>query len=294
MSGLVDFHVHSCYSSDADFSPTELVAMAVQSGFRAMSIADHDTVGAYPEAVECGRRAGLEIIPGIELTTLFDTREFHLLLPFVDVESPALARILDKVGAIRLNEARERVERLVGLGFPIAWDEVRARFGDNLPLGVSIAQMLLAKDEAKDVPRLAHYLEPGNRDKSPYLFYRDFFMEGKPAYVPKKHVDLLEILAAAPETGGVPTLSHPGAYFQQTTRDDLAVLKAAGLRGLEVYTTYHDPEQVSCYLGLAQEFGLVPTAGSDFHGKIKPHISFGAIRDGRYWMVERLRDGRGA
>ncbi len=294
MSGLVDFHVHSCHSSDGDFPPAELVAMAAREGFRAISIADHDTVGAYPEAVERGREAGVEVIPGIELTTLFDTREFHLLLPFVDTGSEALAGILAKVGRIRTNEARARVEKLVALGFPLSWDEVRARFGENLPLGVSIAQMLLAKDEAKAEPRLARYLEPENRDKSPYLFYRDFFMEGMPAFVPKRHIDLLEVLAEAPKTGGVPTLSHPGAYFQQTTRDDLKVLAAAGLRGLEVYTTYHEPEQVSFYLGLAEEFGLVPTAGSDFHGQIKPHIPFGAIRQGQYWMVERLRNGRGA
>jgi hypothetical protein len=74
----------------------------------------------------------------------------------------------------------------------------------------------------------------------------------------------------------------------------LVTLADAGLRGLEVFTSYHDPEQTACYLGLAEELGLVPTAGSDFHGKIKPHIPFGAIRAGQYWMVERLRNGRGA
>ena len=62
---------------------------------RAISIADHDTVAAYPEAVELGRAAGVEVIPGIEVTTLFDGREFHLLLPLVDWTSPALARIID-------------------------------------------------------------------------------------------------------------------------------------------------------------------------------------------------------
>ncbi|MCK7478444.1 MAG: hypothetical protein M0C28_14375 [Candidatus Moduliflexus flocculans] len=62
---------------------------------RAFSIADHDTVAAYPEAVELGRRAGIEVIPGIEITTLFAGREFHLLLPLVDWASPALAAIID-------------------------------------------------------------------------------------------------------------------------------------------------------------------------------------------------------
>jgi hypothetical protein len=95
MSGRVDFHVHSNKSSDGDFSPAELVGFAKDLDMRAISIADHDTVAAYPEAVELGRKAGVEVISGIELTTLFGGREFHLLLPLVDWTSPALARIID-------------------------------------------------------------------------------------------------------------------------------------------------------------------------------------------------------
>ena len=294
MDGLVDFHVHSSKSSDGDYPAAELVRMAVAKGFRAISIADHDTVAAYPEAVDCGRRAGLEVIPGVEITTMFDGREFHLLLPFVDTRSEALAELMGRVGQIRLVEARKRVDKLQEAGFPISWDEVRERFGDNLPLGVSLAAHLLSKEEARSIDRLAFYLEDKNRDAAPYLFYRDFFMEGGLAFFPKRYIDLLDVLAIAPSTGGAPVLSHPGAYFQQTTRQNLVTLVGAGLRGLEVFTSYHDPEQTAYYGGLADELGLVPTAGSDFHGKIKPHIPFGAITDGRYWMVERLRNGRGA
>jgi len=293
MSGIVDLHIHSSNSSDGDFSPAELVGMAVAEGFQAISITDHDSVASYPEAVELGRRAGVEVIPGIEVTTLFDDREFHLLLPFVDHRSETLARIIDKVGRARLSEAEERVEKLRELGLPITWEEVRERSGKNLPLGVSIAAMILAKDEARGVPRLASYLESKNRKSAASLFYQDFFMEGRPAFVPKRSVDLLEVMALVPETGGVPVLSHPGAPFQRTTREDLVRLKDAGLRGLEVFTTYHEPDQTLSYAELAEELGLVPTAGSDFHGQIKRHIPFGAVREGRYWMVERLRNGRG-
>ncbi len=294
MSGFVDFHIHSLNSSDGDFSPAELVRMAAAHGFRAISIADHDTVAAYPEAVELGRQAGVEVIPGIEVTTLFGEREFHVLLPFVDWSSTTLAGIITRVGQARLSEARERVDKLREMGLPITWGEVQEKSGNNLPLGVSIAAQLLAKDEARTIPDLAVYLDEKNRGFAPYMFYRDFFMEGRPAFVPKRTIDIFELMALAPETGGVPVLSHPGAYFQQTTRDDLVKLKASGLRGVEVFTTYHEPEQTAYYQSLAEELGLVPTAGSDFHGQIKPHIRFGAVREGRYWMVERLRNGRGA
>ncbi|MFO7733768.1 MAG: hypothetical protein R6X21_08975, partial [Candidatus Aminicenantes bacterium] len=94
-------------------------------------------------------------------------------------------------------------------------------------------------------------------------------------------------------TGGVPVLAHPGAYFQQTTGEDARFLKERGLVGMEVYTFYHTPEQTAAYRDVAEELDLVPTAGSDFHGRIKPHVAFGALREGDYGMVERLRERKG-
>jgi predicted metal-dependent phosphoesterase TrpH len=84
-------------------------------------------------------------------------------------------------------------------------------------------------------------------------------------------------------------LSHPGAYFQRTTAEDARDLKAHGLIGLEVYTFYHTPEQTAFYAEMAADLDLVATAGSDFHGRIKPHVAFGALPHGDYGMVEALR-----
>ena len=87
-------------------------------------------------------------------------------------------------------------------------------------------------------------------------------------------------------------LAHPGAYFENATRDDLVALRDRGLAGLEVHTSYHTPELTAFYGGLAAELDLVPTAGSDFHGRIKPHVRFGDIRDGGPEILERLRARR--
>jgi 3',5'-nucleoside bisphosphate phosphatase len=292
MNGLVDFHIHSNRSCDGDFSPRALVRFAKDKDFRAISIADHDTVAAYPDAVEYGKRIGVEVIPGIEVTTLFDDREFHLLLPFVDWRSPELDVIVRRMTESRIAEARERVDKLREGGLDITWDEVWEKSQACPPLGVKIAQILLEKEGSGNIPELGKYLQEENRPRGPYLFYQDYFMEGKSAFVPKRHIPLLDVLAAAPRTGGVPVLSHPGAYFQRTTREDLEILRARGLAGIEVYTFYHTPEQTADYKRMADELGLVPTAGSDFHGKIKPHVAFGALTDGKYWMVEELRKRR--
>lgn len=289
MSQFVDFHVHSNRSCDGDFAPADLIRLAREKGFRAISIADHDSVAAYPEAVEEGGAGCVEVIPSIELTTMFGKREFHLLLPFVDWGSAALASIIESQTRCRKEEAEERIGRLRKIGFSIGWDDVRAKTNGAPPLGVKIAQILLEKPENRKNPALSLFYRPENTPFAPYLFYKDYFTEGKAAYVPKNYVALDEVLALAPETGGVPVLSHPGAYFQQTTEEDARTLKDQGLQGLEVYTSYHKASQVKEYESMAEELDLVPTAGSDFHGRIKPHVVFGDLREGRYWMVEKLR-----
>jgi predicted metal-dependent phosphoesterase TrpH len=289
MSGRVDLHVHSNKSGDGDHSPGELVGFAKDHGMRAISIADHDTVAAYPEAIELGRQAGVEVIPGVELTTLFDGREFHLLLPLADWTSPALASILEGQIACRRAEGQDRVGKIRSLGFDLTMDEVEAGSNGAPPLGVKIAQVLLDKPESARNPALETFFRPENRPSAAYMFYAAYFAEGKPAYVPKKFVSLTDVLEAAPATGGAPVLSHPGAYFQRTTAEDARALKDRGLLGLEVYTSYHTAEQVAFYRELARELDLVATAGSDFHGRIKPHVRFGALQEGNYGMVEELR-----
>lgn len=292
MSGYVDLHIHSDRSSDGTYAPAELVRLAAANGFAAISIADHDTVAAYPEAIEASDGSGVEVVPSMEVTTLFDDREFHLLLPFADWASPVIGRIGERVSDGRLIEARERVEKLRGLGLAITWEEVEAATRSTPPLGVTIAQILLDKPGSKDDPALKKYYEGEALQWAPYHFYRDYFMEGRPAFVTKRHISLLEVLEMVPEAGAVPVLAHPGAYFENATRDDLVRLKERGLAGLEVYTSYHQPEQTAFYAGLAKALDLVPTAGSDFHGRIKPHVFFGYIKDGGVWMVEELRKRR--
>jgi predicted metal-dependent phosphoesterase TrpH len=266
--------------------------MAKEAGLRAISIADHDTVAAYPEALNYGQEEGVEVIPSLELTTLFEEREFHLLLPFVDFRSEVLSALVEEVAARRRLEGQERVEKLQSLNFDITWDEVLLASGPFPPLGVTIAQVILNKAEERGDKNFDKYLKGENRPFAPYYFYRDYFMEGKPASVPRQNIDLLKVLDLIPQTRGVAVVAHPGAYFQSASRQDLARLKEQGLSGLEVYSSYHDQEQRLFYSAIAEDLDLVPTAGSDFHGSIKPHVPFGGMEEGRYWMVEELKKRR--
>jgi hypothetical protein len=290
--GFVDLHIHSDRSSDGDFSPAELARMAAEAGLAAIAIADHDTVAAYPAAFEDGRREGVEVLSNMEVTTMFGGREFHVQLVFLEWDNPRVARIVDRVAETRWREAQERVAHLQTLGINLSWEEVKKASRDAVPLGVTIARILLDKQESRRDLALRKYYDEAGGPLPPSFFYKDFFMEGAPAFVPKRHIGLVEILEEAPQVGAAAVLSHPGAYFQNTTHADLVRLKDCGLVGLEVFTSYHDGEQTEHYAEEARKLDLVPTAGSDFHGRVKPHVAFGSVRDGGYEMVEALRDRR--
>jgi 3',5'-nucleoside bisphosphate phosphatase len=292
--GLVDLHIHSCNSSDGDFSPAQILKLASEKNFRAVSIADHDTVAAYPEALEIGKKYGVEVIPGIELTTMYKSREFHLLLPFVDWKSEKLHKILRTARNKRLEEAEARIDRLRSIGFAVHLQEVVDAAAPFPPLGVTIAQVVLATSQQQPFSLIRKYTQLKDKRTAPYAFYRDYFVEGMPAYVSRRNIQLGDVLSQVEETGGIPVLAHPGAPFQNVAGAELRELRGLGLEGLEVYTSYHDTRKTNYYKEQAALYDLVATAGSDFHGSIKPDIPFGLIRDGGYAMVSALRKRRKA
>ena len=292
MPALVDLHIHSDKSSDGELSPAEIIALAVDYGLLALSIADHDTLAAYPEALELGDRSGLEVIPSIELTTGVKGREFHLLCPFVSWTSSLMAGLVADVAGRRITEAKKRVAKIQELGMDLEWSDVEGEAGSFPPVGVSIALAFLKKARRRKDPVWKKYYDGKRGIFRAIDFYNDYFKKGKPAYVTRRLIDLPEVLELVRRAGAVPVLAHPGAYFVRATPEDLEELRGLGLEGLEVFSTYHDDAQREYYLDVAGNLNLVPTAGSDFHGSVKPHIPFGSLNHGDYTMVERLEQRR--
>jgi len=175
MASLIDLHIHSSKSSDGDFSPFHIVQLAKEKKMKAISISDHDTVAAYPEALLYGKEAGVEIIPSMELTTIFEEREFHLLLPFVDWRNKIVSDLISRVAKRRVMEARERIKKLKELGFDITWKEVQKEAGPFPPLGVTIAQILLSKAEKENNSKLRKYLKRRKSSSSAVLFLQGLF-----------------------------------------------------------------------------------------------------------------------
>ena len=109
-------------------------------------------------------------------------------------------------------------------------------------------------------------------------FFQDYMGKGAPAYVPRRWIPAPDAIDLLIRCGAVPVLAHPGAGVFSAGERLISELKEAGLKGLEVFTSYHDEKATHYYLNVAKKLTLVPTAGSDFHGRIKPHVAFGSVQ----------------
>ncbi len=293
---FIDLHIHSNHSSDGEWPVAKIFEEAEKAGMAAFSIADHDSVAALPEAFDLASNFQGEYITNVEISTLHEGNEFHLLAPLVDWQSDGITELLAHIRSRRLEQARERIQKLQQIGFDISYEEVVQAKGRHAMTGPAVASVLLAKRSNDSHPRLKTYFEE-NADRGPNLspevrFYKDFFLKGKPAYAEKKNLDLQSAISLVRSLKGVPVLAHPGLRRKVVDEAFLKGLKEIGLEGVEVYSSYHDQEANAFYTGLAGKIGLVTTAGSDFHGRLKPNVGFGSVRQGSHKMIETLKERR--
>ncbi|MCY3757980.1 MAG: PHP domain-containing protein [Acidobacteria bacterium] len=291
-AGFYDLHIHSNYSSDADHPPRRLFEMACEAGLAGLCISDHDTVAAIAEGTRLAREFPLEFYPNVEISTHYLARKFHVLAPLVDYRSVELRSRLQGLAEGRRQQAKARVERLRASGFEITFEEVIGATRNPIPTGPAIAQALLAKPESRESPRLRRYLHGKEAARGVIAFYRDFFAQGKPAFAEMERLCTLEALQLIRRAGGVPVLAHPGAPGYEADETVLETFVAHGLGGLEVHSSYHDPQSTRRFSDWAARWELVKTAGSDFHGRVKPHVRIGSVKARGREMIEELMDRR--
>ena len=250
MSGgyAVDLHTHSL-RSDGALAPAELVRRAAARGVTVQALSDHDTLSGIAEATIEGERLGVRIIPATELNTESEWGDVHVLAYFVD---PADAAFEVRMKWLRENRGRRielMVENLNRLGHAVSLERVR-----EIAQGGSLGR-----------PHLAQALFEAGHVPSYDSAFDTLISKDSPAYVSRvglAPVDALELVRAH---GGVPSLAHPGTVLR--LEELLPQLVAAGLGGIECYYGSHTPAWTAECLRLALRFDLVPTGGSDFHGR---------------------------
>jgi predicted metal-dependent phosphoesterase TrpH len=256
----LDLHLHTTHS-DGSLAPGDVVALAHKAGVTALAITDHDITTAIPEAIVAGQALGIEVIPGIEISSIHGESEIHVLGYFLDWRDPALNQWLLSQRASRHRRNPLIIGKLQALGIDITYDEVRALAGTDAVGRPHIARVLMEKAV------VANAKEAFDR----------FLANGKPAYVARELPGPTEAIQWIKQAGGLAVLAHPTwvKTTEGTLTDLVRQLKAAGLDGVEVHYSTHTPRQTREYLSLAKQINLLVTGGSDFHGATKPDIEVG-------------------
>ncbi|MDO4943333.1 MAG: PHP domain-containing protein [Lachnospiraceae bacterium] len=276
---MIDLHMHSKYSEDGEYTPFELVEQCVKKGIDMMSIVDHNCVKANTEAETFARERGITYIPGIEIDCVYKDTNFHVLGYGIDFESKEFVEIEKNIRDQSLWASLERLVETQKLGFDVTEDDMWAISKDSYwPeswTGELFAEVLLSKIEYKDHPILRPYRVGGSRNDNPQVnFYWDYYSQGKPCYAEIQYPKMQEIIDIIHNNHGIAVLAHPGVNLKGKEYLLKGILEM-GIDGIEVFSSYHSPEQISHYYKEVKKHHLLFTCGSDYHGKIKPSIILG-------------------
>ncbi|HXA51565.1 MAG TPA: hypothetical protein VNV86_14710, partial [Candidatus Acidoferrum sp.] len=236
---------------------------------------DHDTLKGYDLAVPLARAAGVELICGIELSTKLHGHSAHLLGYFLNGNDMGEFRawILHQQAARRDRNIR-LVQRLQELGFDITLEEAEAR-GRGMTGRPHFAAIMVEKGYVTDFRQA----------------FDDYLDESAKGYVYRHEPQFLEGVQRIREAGGIASLAHP-VRVKGDVPAIIPELVDGGMNAIEAYHSDHTQEDTELYLRLADQYGLMVTGGSDFHGAVKPNVRLGTGAGNLNIpadLVERLR-----
>ncbi len=256
MTVEVDLHLHT-QASDGTLSPTQLVNLCAERGLKVIAISDHDSTEGLSEAYTAVQEhPGVEIIPAIELSADVPGSEIHILGYFIDMSDSAFQQTLKRFREGRYERGRLMVEKLIELGYSITWERVQE----------------IADDAAIGRPHIASAVVEAGYFKYSKDVFDSLIGRNGPAYVERAKLTPEDAVAMLRENGAVPVMAHPTYSAVKSDRGDvqsleetLARLQARGLEGVEVFYGDYTREQVAYLKGIADNLGLIPCGGSDYH-----------------------------
>lgn len=248
MPAKIDLHMHTTFS-DGVFTPSELVRKAKDVGLNIISITDHDNINGLEEAISVGKEIGVEVIPGVEISTDIDNKEIHLLGYFLNIHDAELQKYLNFFREERFHRAKRMVKKLNKLGMTISMDDV-LEIANNSAIGRPHVAIALTK-----LKQVANYFEAFDR----------YIGDNCPAYERKIHVSPQSALKLISDAGGLSFIAHPSNIDESI----LMHFIKAGIDGIEVVHPSHNQFQIKFYRGIVNHYCLLESGGSDFHGGIK-------------------------
>ncbi len=247
---LIDLHIHSNLS-DGTLSPVEIMDVAKKKGVSVLSITDHDTMAAYPEAIFLGQENQIEVLPGIEITAHHQELSVHILGLGLDYNSVSLAAGLHTIQQARQERNQQIIAKLIGFNLPITMAD--------LPQG----------NGQTGRPHIARVLVNKGVVRSEQEAFAKYLRKDGAAYVQRRLLPVRQAISMITEAGGKAVLAHPGSLKMSEAEITVLVhgLMDDGIEGVEVYHPMNSEKMLRFLLKLCHTCGLIITGGSDFHGR---------------------------
>jgi len=260
---FVDLHTHST-ASDGSRAPADVIREAKRIGLAALALTDHDTIDGIAEATAMGAELGVRVIPGIELSAVEGDSETHILgLHLSDMR----AMECELVGLRDMRRARAAriVQRLNDLGVRIELTAVLEQAAGGAVGRPHVARAMIAEGWAVDF-----------RDA-----FDRYLGNGRPAYVSKDRLAVVDAIALIHRAGGLAVLAHPS---HTGTRERIESFVNQGIDGVEVRHPSHSADDTARLMALVDHFSLVPSGGSDWHGAAEGPRTLGMMRVPADWL----------
>lgn len=284
---MIDLHVHTNASADAQHTPAEIFEMSRQIGLRCIAFADHNTIEAVPDGLRLQKQTGIEFITGVELNTELAGEDIHLLGYGFNPDDARLKNWFKQIERRFWAVAEQRVQRFAELGLGLSLAEVKLEAKGKLPTGSSFLDAMSRHEENLDHPLVKPYVQ-GEKASNPYVsFYFEVMSGGGPGDVGEVNLPVEETIAHLRDLGAAPVVAHP----RNLPEEFLRKMIAAGLMGVEAFCSYHDSNTANRWREQAEKYHLLYTAGSDFHGVMfKPKVKLGETQSNDYSLAERLKE----
>jgi hypothetical protein len=245
MAFKADLHLHTTYS-DGYYSPAQLIEKCKEQHLEVISITDHDSLFAFQDSFESAKKMGIEIIPGVELSSDIGDKEVHILGYFIDVDNQELKRYLKFFQDERLRRTERIIKKLQKLGLNIVIEDV----------------LEIAKNSAVGRPHIAQALVEKGQILNYYEAFNKYIGDNCPAYERKVHISPASAFKIINDAGGLSFIAHPDNMSAVLIRD----LIDAGVDGIEAIHPTHNEVKVKYFKEIAGSYFLLNSGGSDFHG----------------------------
>lgn len=270
-----DLHIHSSFSGDGQYSPEQLVELAYNAGLLTVSLTDHDSVLGIPGMMEAAKKYGINVIAGIECSTLFEDYAVHVLGYGIDINNSYFKTLTKKVRKLTRDAFFERANKMIQK-YDLKVDiESFAEKSRNLNLWDEFCKLIFNNPKYQTISDFKDYIPGGKRsDPASVNFSIDKLQPGSDLYVRAEFPDFKETIYRIHEAGGIAVIAHPFRIFYKNEKRLLHAIEC-GIDGIEAFSNYHEEYHNLYYAEFAKEHNLIITCGSDFHGKLKPSIKLG-------------------